>query len=794
MTRVFTKNLTQVISKRVKKTLGNASARAIALAILFIVSGIGASLLINPVVAAPNASPAAASPSAAAPAALTQAEADWASPNGNQYNQDYNPQNVINSSDAQDLGLTWLFPIPAMPASLSSFAGGPLGTGVGSAVMIVNGTVYAITNYGQIFALNAATGDVEWTDLLPLSANSTVGISGITGLMLHDHEEDEQFSTTLFNGTPTIWFSAPNLDVYAINALNGKYELNFSVFPNGVKGITGDNPNAIEGGAAGLLVDQSRGIVVTSVESGVSAATGRCFFRGWNVDVNPPTLMWTTFCTPPQPGGSLPLDPSWDMQQVQNMSGAEIFYPGPADDAGGYFPNTNGQAVVNLKTLSASQLNTTLYNDWGYADQSSQCSSVDAGGSTGSTAAAWGGSWLLGSGPTSGMAFVPIDNRDPYNSVCTTGPGLWAASIMALNETTGQWIWGFQATPHDVWDWDCSWWQAAGNETIGGVNTPVIWKTCKNGYLYELNALTGNLVWAWDPPQSIIPRCPVCYILNPLNSTQMSEAFFNPSLKPALMYPSLEAGFEDEQAYNPTLNYIFAAAQNTPFYVTYIPFNSSNYYTNSGMAYSPINSVNAGLNNATLFAINAATGAIAWKYFVPNQGYRGGVMTTSDLVFLALSSGDLDIINGSSGTLLKDAYIGGPLNELPSVGATVQGKEEVLLPITTGFVTWAPSAVPGDIVALSLSTQSSTSTTQSPTSTTTSVSSSGSSSTTVVSSASGTSSASVVTVTSISSVISISSVTSSGINPSAFYGVAVVAVIFIIATGYLAMRGRRRTT
>src|SRR5580700_7348345 len=130
MTKVFTKNMMTLISKRMKKTLSNTSMRAIALAVLFIISGIGASLLINPAAAAvPSGAPAAASPSAAAPAALTQAEANWAAPNGNQFNQDYNPQSQINSSNAQYLGLNWLLPLPSLPPGLASYAG-PGGYGV----------------------------------------------------------------------------------------------------------------------------------------------------------------------------------------------------------------------------------------------------------------------------------------------------------------------------------------------------------------------------------------------------------------------------------------------------------------------------------------------------------------------------------------------------------------------------------------------------------------------------------------------------------------------------------------
>src|SRR5579859_2993649 len=119
MTKVLTKNMTNELTKSIKKTLSNTSIRAIAISLLFIFSGVGASVLINPVSAHPNS----AAPSAAAPVAaatpLTQAQANWAYPNGNSWAQDYNPQNQINSSNVQYLGLSWLFPLPEVPTSLN---------------------------------------------------------------------------------------------------------------------------------------------------------------------------------------------------------------------------------------------------------------------------------------------------------------------------------------------------------------------------------------------------------------------------------------------------------------------------------------------------------------------------------------------------------------------------------------------------------------------------------------------------------------------------------------------------
>jgi glucose dehydrogenase len=810
MTKVFTKNVMTLISNRMKKTLSNTSMRALALAILFIISGLGASLLINPAAAAPNASSAAASPSPAAPAALTQAEANWAYPNGNQFNQDYNPQTQINSSNAQYLGLNWLLPLPSLPPALSSYNSFG-GYGVDTAPMIINGTVYAITQFGQVFALNAATGDVIWTDTVPITLNSTAGLG--TPLTLHAHDGTEQWTTSLFHSTPTLWFQAANERVYAVNALNGTYELNFSDY-TGLSMIQGDSPTSgfNPGGVTNILIDQARGILISSQGNALYSSSARCYYIAWNILATPPTPLWTSYCSPPQPKSGATVDPSWDVSQVNNMSSAEIFYPGvhstngyttAAEVAGGLQMNINNSLVVQLKNLTSSQLNSTLYNDWGYADQSAQCLAIDGGASTGSTGEGWGGAWLLGSGPTSGIAFVNTNNKSPYVGPCNPGPDLWSASLLAINETTGQWIWGFQANAHDLWDYDCSWWQAMANETVNGVQTQVIFKTCKNGYLYELNAKTGNLIWSWNAPSTISPRCPVCYMLNPLNSSQMDEAWAAQTIGGSvstsfLMYPSASAGFEDEQAYNPATNTLFTAAQSVPDYVTYLGLNSSTYFTTTGMKNTPVNKgtcagCGASSNNATVFAINASSGAVEWHYFVPDQGYRGGVSTTGNMVLLSLSSGTLLILNAANGDLVKDYYIGGPLNVLPTVGATTNGTEEIIVPVTAGLVTWA-TAVPGDIVALTLQNIPTTTATSSggkasaTTTTATSVSTVTKGAATVTTTVGSAGGAATVTATLSGGTTTVSS---GGTSSTALYGVTAVAVIFIIATGYLAMRGRK---
>ena len=80
------------------------------------------------------------------------------------------------------------------------------------------------------------------------------------------------------------------------------------------------------------------------------------------------------------------------------------------------------------------------------------------------------------------------------------GPDLYADSVIALNATNGDMLWFYQTTPHDLYDFDCGWNTVLGSVTQGGSTQEAVFKACKNGYLYAINALTGKLLWYFDPP------------------------------------------------------------------------------------------------------------------------------------------------------------------------------------------------------------------------------------------------------------------------------------------------------
>jgi len=203
----------------------------------------------------------------------------------------------------------------------------------------------------------------------------------------------------------------------------------------------------------------------------------------------------------------------------------------------------------------------------------------------------------------------------------------------------------------------------------------------------------------------------------------MMNSWAAPNNQDFLMNPSELAGFESTAAFSPVNNMIYVTSHNVPAIGSYVAVNSSNYATTSGI------NVKGGFlaypDNATVEAINGATGQMVWSHNIPVIGFRGGLMTSGNVVFAPLVSGDVLMLNAQTGAVIKDLFIGAPMDVVPSIGATASGTEEIIL--TVGSASFFGPSTAGDIVALQLqnlgsaNTVTTTATTTATTTTTTTV-------------------------------------------------------------------------
>ncbi len=75
----------------------------------------------------------------------------------------------------------------------------------------------------------------------------------------------------------------------------------------------------------------------------------------------------------------------------------------------------------------------------------------------------------------------------------TLNDDLYPASIVAVKPDTGEYVWHYQETPGDAWDYDAVSPMMTADLTIGGHKKHVILQPSKNGFFYVLEATTGKL-------------------------------------------------------------------------------------------------------------------------------------------------------------------------------------------------------------------------------------------------------------------------------------------------------------
>lgn len=125
-------------------------------------------------------------------------------------------------------------------------------------------------------------------------------------------------------------------------------------------------------------------------------------------------------------------------------------------------------------------------------------------------AATWSGEWWkLGGGgtvwdavvydPKTDLVYFGTGNGSPWNQRnrdMQQGDNLYLASIIAVKPDTGEYVWHYQSTPADTWDYDATSPMMTLDLTIGGKPRHVLAQPCKNGYYYLLDAATGELLLA----------------------------------------------------------------------------------------------------------------------------------------------------------------------------------------------------------------------------------------------------------------------------------------------------------
>ena len=122
----------------------------------------------------------------------------------------------------------------------------------------------------------------------------------------------------------------------------------------------------------------------------------------------------------------------------------------------------------------------------------------------------WTGEWWTGGGggtvwdsivydPELDLLYIGVGNGSPWDrNIRSPGGGdnLFLSSIVALRPDTGEYVWHYQTTPGDTWDYTATQPIMLAELPIGGRVRQVLMQAPKNGFFYVLDRRTGELISA----------------------------------------------------------------------------------------------------------------------------------------------------------------------------------------------------------------------------------------------------------------------------------------------------------
>lgn len=122
----------------------------------------------------------------------------------------------------------------------------------------------------------------------------------------------------------------------------------------------------------------------------------------------------------------------------------------------------------------------------------------------------WSGQWWkLGGGgtvwdsmaydPDLNLLYIGVGNGSPWNPELRSageGDNLFLSSIVALNADTGEYVWHYQTTPGEGWDYTATQHMILADLEIDGERRQVIMQAPKNGFFYVLDRRSGEFISA----------------------------------------------------------------------------------------------------------------------------------------------------------------------------------------------------------------------------------------------------------------------------------------------------------
>jgi PQQ-dependent dehydrogenase (methanol/ethanol family) len=169
--------------------------------------------------------------------------------------------------------------------------------------------------------------------------------------------------------------------------------------------------------------------------------------------------------------------------------------------------------------------------------------------------------------PELDILYAGVGNGSPWNRLKRSdgkGDNLFLSSILALKPDTGEYVWHYQTTPGESWDYTATQHIMLADLTIDGAPRKVLMQAPKNGFFYVLDRASGALI-------SAKPYVPVTWAsgVDPATGRPVENPGVRYETAPSLQIPApFGAHNWHPMAFNPKEGLVYIPAQSVPFAYT----------------------------------------------------------------------------------------------------------------------------------------------------------------------------------------------------------------------------------
>lgn len=303
-----------------------------------------------------------------------------------------------------------------------------------------------------------------------------------------------------------------------------------------------------------------------------------------------------------------------------------------------------------------------------------------------------GGMWgWISYDPELNLVYAGTANPGPWNSEERPGDNKWTAGIFARDPDTGEAVWYYQYSPHDLYDYDGINENILLDLPIDGKTRKVLVHPDRNGYMYVMDRATGEVLSAH--PFGNVNTSLGVDLKTGLLQYATDKAPRLGSVTRGICPPSPGAKDWQPSAFSPRTGLVYVPHNNLCMdeedtdvnYIQGTPYVGANVRMYTG----------PGGYGGVFTAWDPVAGKAVWQLQDHFPFWSGAAVTAGDVVFFGTLEGWFKAVDAHSGNELWKFKTGSGIVGQPVVYRGPDGKEYVA--ILSGVGGWAGAIVAGGL-------------------------------------------------------------------------------------------------